>query len=87
MIRGVLRPIAEVQAEWNSEKVYCVAPRGVRTSLHLLVKGASMAGTMDEARPYLDRMEALLEMAWPTSTPREVDVVPHKDYQIIVPRK
>jgi len=87
MIRGVLRPIAEVEAEWDREKVYCVAPRGVQTSLHLLVRGASMARTPEEARPYLERMEALLELVWPTSTPREMEMVPHKDFQIIVPRK
>jgi hypothetical protein len=86
MIRGVLRPIEEVRQEWEREKVYCVAPRGIQTSLHLLAKGANMAGTMDEARPYLERMEALLELAWPTSTPRAKEMVPHKGYQIIVPK-
>jgi hypothetical protein len=86
MMRGVLRPIAEVQREWEEEKVYCVAPRGIQMSLHLLVKGAQMASTPEEARPYLDRMEALLELAWPTSTPRDIEILPHKGFQIIVPK-
>jgi len=46
-----------------------------------------MASTQEGARPYLDRMEALLELAWPMSTPRDVEIVPHKGFQIIVPKK
>ena len=45
-----------------------------------------MASTPEEARPYLERMEALLELAWPTSTPRDVEILPHKSFQIIVPK-
>jgi len=70
----------------GQQKVYCVAPQGIQISLHLLVKGASMASTQEGARPYLDRMEALLELAWPMSTPRGVEIVPHKGLQIIVPK-
>ena len=86
MFRCVLRPIEEVKQEWDSQKVYCVAPQGIQISLHLLVKGASMASTQKEARSYLDKMEALLELAWPMSTPRDVEIVPHKGFQIIVPK-
>jgi hypothetical protein len=56
-------------------------------ALHLLVKGASMASTLEEARPYLDRMEALLELAWPMGTPRDVEMVARKGFRIIVPKK
>lgn len=82
---SVLRPLAEVQEEWKRDRLYCVAPLGVRVSLHLLVKGALMAGNMDEAKPYLERMEALLELVWPTSTPIRMETVRHKDYKILIP--
>jgi len=44
-----------------------------------------MASTQEGTRPYLDRMEALLELAWPMSTPRDVEIVRRKGFQIIVP--
>ena len=86
MIRGVLRPIEEVRQEWEREKVYCVAPRALPASLHLLVKGMQMTQTPEQAKPFLDRMQELLEMAWPTSTPRGMEMVSHKGFQIIVPK-
>ena len=68
MFRGVLRPIEEVKQEWDSQKVYYVAPQGIQISLHLLVKGASMASTQEE------------------EAPQDVEIVPHKGFQIIVPK-
>ena len=65
--------------------MYCVAPWGIEISLHLLVKGARMADTLEEIRPFLDRMEALLELAWPHS-PRVIEMVKHNGFQIMVPK-
>ena len=50
-IQRVLRPMEEVKQGWDSQKVYCVAPQGIQISLHLLVKGASMASTQEEEGP------------------------------------
>lgn len=77
--------VAAIREAWIAEKVFCVAPKVARGPLRLLAAAVQDARTLDEAREFGKKIEAILEWMWPANTPMRMDVFQHDDAFVEVP--
>ena len=79
--------VSEIRKQWIAEKVFCVAPKAVRVPLRLLAVAVQDARTLEEAREFGKKIDAILEWMWPVNTPQRFDVFQHGDATIQVPQR
>jgi len=85
--RGELLDVAASREQWEKDRVYCVAPQGVQATLHLLtIAGQRNTRTVEDAQACFAKIAEVLEAVWPTSTPRNIDVLSYGKARIHVPK-
>ena len=88
-VKGLSEQWAEVSTikeKWKvNGKILCVAPNDVRVPLHFLAINVQQARTLEEAREYGAKIQAILDWVWPKNTPQRFDVVQIGELRISVP--
>jgi hypothetical protein len=87
VLREKFLEVEVLKGEWEASRVYCVAPKGVKMPLHMMVKAARCSPTLEDARHYLEKIDNILEWAWPTNTRQRFDVYKLSDVLVELPGK
>jgi hypothetical protein len=78
--------VPTIKEKWKAGgKVLCVAPKEIRVPLHLLAFKVQQSRTLEEAREYGQKIEAILDWVWPKNTPQRFNAYQHGEYVVEVP--
>src|SRR5689334_13630873 len=78
--------VSTIREEWLvGDKVLCVAPKDIRIPLHFRAINVQQARTLEEAREYGGKIQAILDWVWPKNTPQRFNVYQHGECVVEVP--
>lgn len=78
--------IPTIKEKWEANgKVLCVAPKEIRIPLHFLAVNVQQACTLEEAREYGRKIQAILDWVWQKNTPQRFDVFQLGERTVEVP--